>query len=124
MNLLNAIPLLIGLILGPIRRSNPFLNPNRTERTENWFGKYSKKTEPDFPITLLRKALGSNKKDARIGCAYYYDESRNVGFNVHVRHPHTCTQTFEQTVFPGNHTGVARYDTAKTDSPGYVSLTP
>src|SRR6266702_1156342 len=54
-----------------------------------------------------------------------YNESytRNDGSNVYVRHPHAYTQTFEQTVFPGNHTGIARYDTAKNDSPGCVSLT-
>ncbi|KAH8992176.1 hypothetical protein EDB92DRAFT_1858359 [Lactarius akahatsu] len=44
--------------------------------------------------------------------------TRDDGFNVYVRNLHTHTQTFEQTVFPGNHTGVARYDTAKCDSPG------
>ena len=44
--------------------------------------------------------------------------TRNDGFNVH-RDPYT--QTFEQTVFPGNYTGIARDDTAKSDSPGYVS---
>jgi hypothetical protein len=37
--------------------------------------------------------------------------SHTRGFNVHVRHPHAYTP-FEQTVFPGNHTGVARHDTA------------
>src|ERR1700761_4380389 len=48
----------------------------------------------------------------------YYNESytRNGSFNVHVRHPHAYSQIFEQTVFPGDHTGVARYDTAKNDS--------
>ncbi|KAN0141029.1 hypothetical protein V8E53_000785 [Lactarius tabidus] len=40
--------------------------------------------------------------------------TRNDGFNVHVRHPYASAQTFKKTVFPGNHTGVARYDTAKT----------
>jgi hypothetical protein len=54
---------------------------------------------------------------------YYESYTRNDGFNIHVRHPHAHTQTFEQTGFPGNHTGVARYDTAKTDSPGCVSHT-
>ncbi|KAH9036279.1 hypothetical protein EDB84DRAFT_1483149 [Lactarius hengduanensis] len=44
--------------------------------------------------------------------------TRDDDFNVYVRHLHAHTQTFEQTVFPGNHTGVARYDTAKCDSPG------
>ncbi|KAH8990008.1 hypothetical protein EDB86DRAFT_2831311 [Lactarius hatsudake] len=44
--------------------------------------------------------------------------TRDDNFNVYVRHLHARTQTFEQTVFPGSHTGVARYDTAKCDSPG------
>ena len=53
-----------------------------------------------------------------------YNESytRNGSFNVHVRDPHAYSQTFEQTIFPGDHTGIARYDTAKIDSPGCVSL--
>ena len=55
----------------------------------------------------------------------YYNESytRNDGTSVHVRHPHAYMQTFEQSVFPGNHTGVARYDTAKNDFPGCISFT-
>jgi hypothetical protein len=54
----------------------------------------------------------------------YYNESytRNDGIGVHVHRPHACMQTFEQSVFPGNHTGVARYDTAKSTLPGCVSL--
>ncbi|KAH9053730.1 hypothetical protein EDB87DRAFT_1649949 [Lactarius vividus] len=44
--------------------------------------------------------------------------TRDDDFSVYVRHLHAHTQTFEQTVFPGNHTGVARYDTAKCDAPG------
>lgn len=52
----------------------------------------------------------------------YHSESyaRDDDFNVSVSvcHPHAHIQTFEQTVFPGNHTGVARYDTAQNDSPG------
>ncbi|KAI9436243.1 hypothetical protein H4582DRAFT_1965290 [Lactarius indigo] len=54
-----------------------------------------------------------------------YNESytRDNDFSVYVRHPHADTQTFEQTVFPGNHTGVARYDTAKFDSSGDLATT-
>ena len=37
-----------------------------------------------------------------------------------VRIPHKYMQASEQTVFPGDHTGVARYDTAQLDSTPYV----
>jgi hypothetical protein len=40
--------------------------------------------------------------------------------NVYVRHPPTYMQISEQTVSPGDHTGVARYDTAQLDSTPYV----
>ena len=56
--------------------------------------------------------------------AIYHNESymRNDGIKVPVHHPQSYTQAFEQTVFPGDHTGVARYDTAKSGSQGCVSL--
>ena len=37
-----------------------------------------------------------------------------------VRVPHKYMQVSEQTVFPGDHTGIARYDTAQLDSTPYV----
>jgi hypothetical protein len=40
--------------------------------------------------------------------------------NVYVRSPRTYMQTSEQSVFPGDHTGIARYDTAQLDSTPYV----
>jgi len=39
---------------------------------------------------------------------------------VYVRNPRAYMQTSEQTVFPGGHTGIARYDTAQLDSTPYV----
>ncbi|KAF8496864.1 hypothetical protein F5888DRAFT_370784 [Russula emetica] len=42
--------------------------------------------------------------------------------NVYVRNPRTYTRTSEQTVFPGDHTGIARYDTAQLDAKPYVTL--
>lgn len=40
--------------------------------------------------------------------------------NVYVRNPRTYMRTSEQTVFPGDHTGITRYDTAQLDSTPYV----
>lgn len=40
--------------------------------------------------------------------------------HVYIRRPHTSMQTSEKTVFPGDHTGVARYDTAQLGSTPYV----
>ena len=40
--------------------------------------------------------------------------------SVHVRYPRAYMHTSEQTVFPGAHTGIARYDTAHSDSTSYV----
>jgi hypothetical protein len=40
--------------------------------------------------------------------------------SVHMRYPRAYIQTSEQTVFPGDHTGVARYDTAQSHSTPYV----
>jgi hypothetical protein len=40
--------------------------------------------------------------------------------DVYVRNPRTYMRTSEQTVFPGDHTGIARYDTAQLDSTPYV----
>jgi hypothetical protein len=42
--------------------------------------------------------------------------------NVYVRNPCTYMRTSEQTVFPGDYTGIARYDTAQLDSKPYVTL--
>ncbi|KAH9972913.1 hypothetical protein BJV74DRAFT_864652 [Russula compacta] len=47
------------------------------------------------------------------------EHRRNVCDDLHhvyIRRPHAYMQTSEQTVFPGDHTGVARYDTAQLDS--------
>lgn len=41
--------------------------------------------------------------------------------NVYVRNPRTyMMRTSERTVFPGDHSGIARYDTAQLDSTPYV----
>jgi hypothetical protein len=40
--------------------------------------------------------------------------------SVYVRNPRTYMRTSEQTVSPGDHTGIARYDTAQLDSTPYV----
>lgn len=39
---------------------------------------------------------------------------------MYVRNPRAYMRTSEQTVFPGDHTGIARYDTAQLDSIPYV----
>ena len=36
--------------------------------------------------------------------------------NAYVRFPRTYTQSSERTVFPGDHTGIVRYDAAQLDS--------
>jgi hypothetical protein len=40
--------------------------------------------------------------------------------NVYAHNPRAYMRTSEQTVFPGDHTGIARYDTAQLDSVPYV----
>ncbi|KAH9961033.1 hypothetical protein BC827DRAFT_1204563 [Russula dissimulans] len=40
-------------------------------------------------------------------------ESRRHSTNLYVRHPLTDVQTLQQTVFPGDHTGITRYDTVR-----------
>lgn len=40
--------------------------------------------------------------------------------DAYVRNPRAYMQTSEQTVFPGGHTGIARYDTVQLDSTPYV----
>jgi hypothetical protein len=40
--------------------------------------------------------------------------------NVYLRFPRAYTQTSERTVFPGDRTGIARYDAAQLDSTPYV----
>ena len=41
--------------------------------------------------------------------------------DVYARNPRTYMRTSEQTVFPGDHTGIARYDSAQLGSTPYVS---
>ena len=41
-------------------------------------------------------------------------------FDVYVHNPRTYMWTSEQTVFPGDHTGIARYDTMQLDSTPYI----
>ena len=42
--------------------------------------------------------------------------------SVHMHYPRAYMQTSEKTVFPGDHTGVARFDMAHTHSTSYVLL--
>jgi hypothetical protein len=64
------------------------------------------------PLNLdATQESSATRHNARERRRHIFDDS-----NVYVRHP----PTYVQTVSPGDHTGVARYDTARLDSTPYV----